>query len=213
MALLHLDRQCLNGECHIFLMFELDLQAVDTLQWKMICEWHQRPYNPSQNGFLQLVEENHYCNFELWHEEDRARRDDKGYQFVYQAKRNIDGWNQKRNDLIEKMDRCLVESLPDMSHGVPMNSETPGMIIDRLSILTLKAYHMKEEAQRESAQRSQRDRCTEKLDIIRRQHADLFEALKLLMADVMKGKRGFQVYSQFKMYNDPALNPELYEKS
>ncbi len=189
-----------------------DLQAIDTLQLKKTVEWHQGPYSVSQNGFLQLVEENHYCNFELWHEEDKARRDDKGCRFVYQAKRNIDAWNQKRNDLIEKMDRWLVERLPDMPNDIAMNSETPGMIIDRLSILTLKAFHMKEEAQRESAQRSQRDRCTEKLDIIRRQHADLFEALEQLMADVMKAKRGFRIYSQFKMYNDPALNPELYEK-
>jgi len=189
-----------------------DLQAIDTLQLKKTVEWHQGPYNVSQDGFLQHVEENHYCNFELWHEEDRARRDDKGCRFVYQAKRNIDAWNQKRNDLIEKMDRWLVEDLPDMPNDIAMNSETPGMIIDRLSILTLKAFHMKEEAQRESAQRSQRDRCTEKLDIIRRQHADLFEALEQLMADVMKAKRGFRIYSQFKMYNDPALNPELYEK-
>ncbi len=194
-------------------MYEFDLRAFETLQSKKTVEWHQGPYSVSHDGFLQLVEENHYCNFELWHEEDRARRDDKGYRFVYQAKRNIDRWNQKRNDLIEKMDRWLVERLPDMSHGIPMNSETPGMIIDRLSILTLKAFHMKEEAQRESAQRSQRDRCTEKLDIILCQHADLFAALEQLMADVMKGKRGFRVYSQFKMYNDPALNPELYEKS
>jgi len=189
-----------------------DLQTIDTLQLKKTVEWHQGPYNVSQDGFLQHVEENHYCNFELWHEEDKARREDKGYRFVYQAKRNIDGWNQKRNDLIEKMDRWLVERLPDMPNDIAMNSETPGMIIDRLSILTLKAFHMKEEAQRESAQRSQRDRCTEKLDIIRRQHADLFEALEQLMADVMKAKRGFRIYSQFKMYNDPALNPELYEK-
>ena len=189
-----------------------DLQAIDTLQLKKTVEWHQGPYNVSQDGFLQHVEENHYCNFELWHEEDRARRDDKGCRFVYQAKRNIDAWNQKRNDLIEKMDRWLVEDLPDMPNDIAMNSETPGMVIDRLSILTLKAYHMKEEAQRELAHRSQRDRCTEKLDIIRRQHADLFEALELLMDDAFKGKRGFRVYSQFKMYNDPALNPELYEK-
>ena len=193
-------------------MYKFDLQAVERLQRKKTVAWHQEPYGASENGFLQLVEENHYCNFELWHEEDRARRDDKGYRFVYQAKRNIDAWNQKRNDFIEKMDRWLVERLPDMSHGIPMNSETPGMIIDRLSILALKAYHMKEEAQRDSAHRSQRDRCAEKLDIIRRQHADLFEALKQLMSDVMKGKRGFRIYSQFKMYNDPSLNPELYEK-
>ena len=194
-------------------MFELDLQPIDRLQREMTCEWHQGPYNVSQDGFLLLVEEDHYCNFELWHEEDKARRDDKGYRFVYQAKRKIDTWNQKRNDLIEKMDRWLVERLPDMSQGIPMNSETPGMIIDRLSILTLKEYHMKEEAQRESAHDSQRDRCMRKLGIIRRQHGDLFEALALLMTDVLKGKRGFRVYSQFKMYNDPALNPELYKES
>jgi len=193
-------------------MNKLNLQAIDTLQREKTAEWHKGPYGVSQNGFLELVEGNHYCNFELWHEEDRARRDDKGYRFVYQAKRNIDGWNQKRNDLIEKIDRWLVEYLRDIPNGVPMNSETPGMIIDRLSILTLKSFHMKEEAQRGSAHRSQRDSCMKKLGVIKQQHADLFEALKLLMADAFKGKRGFRVYSQFKMYNDPALNPELYKK-
>ncbi|HDZ90856.1 MAG: DUF4254 domain-containing protein [Deltaproteobacteria bacterium] len=193
-------------------MFEFDPQSIHMLHRQKTLEWHHGQYRPSQKGFLQLVEENHHCNFQLWHEEDKARRDDMGYEFVYRAKRSIDGWNQKRNDLIEKMDRWLVERLPGMPEGVPMNSETPGMIIDRLSILHLKMYHMKEEAGRESAGTEHRDRCRQRLRIIHRQHADLLEALEQLLADVSAGRRGFRVYYQFKMYNDPALNPQLYEK-
>jgi len=192
-------------------MFELDLRSVAKLQKDKTLEWHEGPYTPSQEGFLLLVEKNHYSNFELWHEEDKARRDDMGYEFVYHAKRKIDSLNQIRNDLIEKMDLSLLDRLPETTGGIPMNSETPGMIIDRLSILNLKAYHMKDEAERESAGTNQREQCGQKLQIIERQHRDLLEALEELMADISAGRRGFRVYHQFKMYNDPALNPELYE--
>ncbi len=193
-------------------MHAFHLKAIHALHRVKTVEWHERQYTASQDGFLRCVEENHHCNFQLWHEEDRARRDDKGYRFVYQAKRNIDAWNQKRNDVIEKMDAWLIEQLKEMSTDAPVHSETPGMIIDRLSILALKAFHMNEEGQRETAPRSQRELCRKKSDVIRRQQEDLSAALSLLMADIADGKRCFRTYSQFKMYNDPALNPQLYQK-
>lgn len=161
---------------------------------------------------MQLVEEEHHCNFELWHEEDKARREDQGFEFVYRAKRSIDRWNQRRNDFIEKMDRWLMERAPSLGEGTPMHSETPGMIIDRLSILALKDYHMAEEARREDAPQEQRARCREKLETIRRQRSDLAAALSDLLSAIWQGRRGFRVYYQFKMYNDPSLNPELYGK-
>lgn len=184
----------------------LDLQARKTEAW------HAAPYAASEEGLLGLVEEEHHCNFELWHEEDKARREDQGHEYVYHAKRSIDAWNQRRNDGIEKIDRWLVERLPVLPEGVPMNSETPGMIVDRLSILALKAYHMAEEAHRPDAPHEHRTRCAEKLAVIRRQRADLGQALEELLASVASGTRGFRVYYQFKMYNDPALNPQLYRR-
>jgi len=191
-------------------MNELIVPAVLALQTRKTDEWHQVAFVPSEKGVLALIEEEHHCNFELWHEEDKARRDDQGHEYVYRAKRSIDAWNQRRNDGIEKIDRWLVERLPVCVVGTPMNSETPGMIIDRLSIMALKAYHMAEEADRTDAGEQHRARCAEKLAVVRRQREDLGHALTELVDAAAQGTRGFRVYYQFKMYNDPALNPQLY---
>ena len=180
------------------------------LQERKTGEWHKTPFAPSGTGLPGLIEEEHHCNFELWHEEDKARRDDQGYQFVYEAKRSIDRWNQRRNDCIERIDTWFAGRSPPFPEGTPMNSETPGMMIDRLSILALKDYHMAEEAEREGAPEAQRARCREKLAVIRRQRSDLAAALAEMLTLLARGTRGFRVYYQFKMYNDPALNPELY---
>jgi len=163
-------------------------------------------------GFQALLEENHMRNFLLWHEEDKARRDDKGFEYVYHAKRAIDRYNQERNNFIEKMDQWLVQHLSPRSEGVPFNSETPGMILDRLSILSLKAFHMHEESVREDATTEQQEACTKKLAVINMQENDLIKAGQALVNAVKAGTRSFRVYYQFKMYNDPALNPQLYQK-
>lgn len=193
-------------------MEPIDVQRLLSLQRHKTEEWHEAAFAVSETGLLALVEENHRCNFELWHEEDKARRDDRGYEYVYRAKRRIDRWNQHRNDVIERIDEWIVARAPAPTAGTPMNSETPGMIIDRLSILVLKEYHMAEEAERADAPESQRARCRERLEIVGRQRSDLGRALADLLAEIARGTRGFCVYYQFKMYNDPALNPELYEK-
>lgn len=191
-------------------MLDIDVDSLCDLQAAKTAEWHERAFAASQSGWLALVEENHCCNFELWHEEDKARRDDMGFEYVYRAKRSIDGWNQRRNDVIEKMDHWLWERIPAPPGDLPKNSETPGMIIDRLSILALKDFHMHEEAQRGSAPAAQRELCARKLAVIRQQRSDLRDALKALLEDVRLQRRGFRLYRQFKMYNDSALNPELY---
>lgn len=191
-------------------MNESDILSISRLQAAKTSEWHERDFSASHADLLGLVEENHHCNFELWHVEDQARRDDMGFEYVYRAKRSIDKWNQRRNDFIERIDEWLSQRLPPAAAGVPMNSETPGMIIDRLSILALKEFHMDEEATRETAEAAHREKCREKLAVIRRQREDLGLALRVLLDDCSHGRRGFRVYRQMKMYNDPALNPQLY---
>lgn len=191
---------------------DVDVPQLLALQERKTDEWHRTSYTASATGLFKLIEEEHHCNFELWHEEDRARRDDQGFEFVYRAKRNIDQWNQRRNDCIERIDAWFAERSPTFHAGTPMNSETPGMIIDRLSILALKNYHMAEEAERADAPGAQRARCQEKLSVICRQRSDLAKALGEMLAAIARGTRGFRLYYQFKMYNDPALNPELYRK-
>ena len=181
-------------------------------QTELTARWHQTAPAASGDGFLCLLEENHLRNFSLWHEEDVARRDDLGFEAVYRAKRNIDRFNQERNNFAEQMDQTLAAELKPRESGCPRNSETPGMMIDRLSILALKEFHMHEETVRTDATAEHRAKCTEKLARIRRQRNDLAICLAELLADVAAGRRTFSVYFQFKMYNDPALNPQLYRQ-
>jgi hypothetical protein len=184
---------------------------ITTLQTTLTARWHEESPAATGTEFLLLVEENHLRNFQLWHEEDIARRDDLGSERVHQAKRAIDRFNQERNNFIEEMDKLLVAALKPLEAGVPRNSETPGMMIDRLSILALKEFHMREETVRADASEAHRATCAEKLARIIRQRADLTQCVGELLADVAAGTRTFAVYYQFKMYNDPALNPQLYQ--
>ncbi len=186
---------------------------ITALQSRLTARWHQTAPDPAPAGddpFAGLVEQNHRRNFQLWHEEDVARRDDLGFEAVYRAKRSIDRLNQERNDFVERLDHALAAALQPADSGCPRNSETPGMIIDRLSILALKAYHMQEEAVRANATPEHRETCAARLARIHRQAADLAACLDELIADVTARRRTFSVYYQFKMYNDPALNPQLY---
>jgi len=187
-----------------------DAQEIAARQTDLTAHWHTLTPAASGEGFARLVEENHLRNFALWHEEDIARRDDLGFEAVYRAKRNIDRFNQERNNFAEEMDKAAVAALQPAESGCPRNSETPGMMIDRLSILALKEFHMHEETVRPGAGAAHREKCLEKLARIRRQRADLAGCLADLFADVAAKCRTFSVYYQFKMYNDPALNPQLY---
>jgi hypothetical protein len=186
---------------------------IAALQTALNVRWHQVPPAAGGEGFTLLVQENHLRNFQLWHEEDTARRDDLGFEPVYRAKRNIDRFNQERNNFIEEMDKVIVAALQPPASGCPRNSETPGMMIDRLSILALKEFHMHEETVRTDASAQHRGKCAEKLARIRVQRADLATCLAELLADVSAHRRTFSVYFQFKMYNDPALNPQLYRNA
>ena len=191
---------------------QFDPLDIAARQLDLTARWHQATPAAGGEGFHRLLEENHLRNFSLWHEEDVARRDDLGFEAVYRAKRSIDRFNQERNNFAEEMDKALVAALSPRESGVPRNSETPGMIIDRLSILALKEFHMHEETVRADASPAHREKCAEKLARIRRQRADLTASLGELLADVAAGRRTFSVYYQFKMYNDPALNPQLYRQ-
>ncbi len=187
-----------------------DPSEIPATQAALTALWHETRPAVEGEGFLRLVRENHLRNFELWHEEDIARRDDLGSGQVHRAKRAIDRHNQERNNFIEEMDKALVAALQPPQSGLPRNSETPGMIIDRLSILALKEYHMREETERPDAGETHRAVCAEKLGRIRRQRDDLAQCLAELLDDVAARRRTFAVYYQFKMYNDPTLNPQLY---
>jgi hypothetical protein len=154
-------------------------------------------------------------NYLLWHEEDIARSPNVGDQRIAAVKRAIDGYNQKRNDGIEALDAWLIRDLTDRG-VVPrpdarQNTETPGSTIDRLSILALRRYHMQEQVDRPDASDEHRAKARDRLAILAEQHHDLSTALGELLDDLFAGRKRLKVYFQFKMYNDPTMNPYLYQ--
>ena len=166
--------------------------------------------------FHALVSIHHQVNFELWHQEDMARDPDVSDSIIASVKRAIDVLNQRRNDLIEQMDQFLlnilrVENVKNDA-DTEMNSETPGSMIDRLSINALKIYHMDEEVQRKEITAEHRNKCAGKLSVLQEQREDLEQCLSKLLADLSSGEKRLKVYRQMKMYNDESLNPVLYRK-
>ena len=155
----------------------------------------------------------HRANFDLWHVEDRARIPGATDAEIVSVKRAIDAINQRRNDLAERCDGLLLEAL--QGAGLPkgdaeLNSESPGLMIDRLSILALKIYHTREEIDRAGAPEGHAERNRTRLVLLTEQRDDLVACLDRLWAEVEAGRRRFKVYRQLKMYNDPTLNPAVY---
>jgi hypothetical protein len=186
---------------------------IAALQHQCTIDWKKNGIKLNQKDFLALVEENHAFNYQLWHAEDRARRDDMGFEFVYQAKREIDHYNQQRNNRMEAMDeRLYIELQPALPVSCQVHSETPGMMIDRLSILTLKAYHMSLQVARIDVDARHQQTCLSKLHTIEEQQRQLQTCLHQFLEAITNKTRTYRVYHQFKMYNDPSLNPELYSQ-
>lgn len=155
----------------------------------------------------------HRANFDLWHEEDKARDPAATDAQIAAVKRNIDRLNQSRNDLAEQCDRLLLESLESPPpEAAPLHSETPGMMLDRLSILALKIYHTRIEVDRPGAPAGHHQRNRERLLALQSQSDDLAACLDALWNDVLRGHRRFKLYRQMKMYNDPSLNPAVYAR-
>jgi hypothetical protein len=163
-------------------------------------------------GLDRAIGEEHLVNIQLWHEEDEARRPNVDDHVVAATKRRIDVLNQQRNDLIERIDALLLDFLAgsDLPRTTaPLHSETPGAIIDRLSVLALKVYHMREETDRSGAPNAHRQLCQQRLEVLEQQRDDLAGCLDALATDLAAGNKRFQRYRQFKMYNDPEMNPAI----
>jgi hypothetical protein len=191
----------------------IEVSLILELHAQTVARWHDGAIDNPYEGFLRLVCEQHKFNFLLWHEEDLARSPEAGDARIASVKRAIDRYNQQRNDAIERLDDWLCAELArravSPSPAARRSTETPGSAIDRLSILALRIYHMAEQAERPDATAEHRATAEAKLAILLRQRADLSGALADLVADISVGRQRLTVYRQFKMYNDPALNPYL----
>ena len=166
-------------------------------------------------GPWHWIAENHCYNNHLWQEEDKARRTDVDDSEIAASKRLIDQYNQKRNDAIEALDELILGELSQVriKPSARLNSETAGSMIDRLSILALKIFHMRQQTERADASADHIDACRQKLQRLITQRQDLASCLDTLLADAQLGKAYYKVYRQFKMYNDPTLNPYLYRRT
>jgi hypothetical protein len=147
-----------------------------------------------------------------WHLEDIIRDPHIEPTEALALKRRIDHSNQDRTDLVEEIDTYFrkqyadVDPLPDAR----LNTESPAWAIDRLSILELKIWHMREQAERTDADEQHLQRCRLKLDVLLEQRTDLSTAIDQLLEDYEAGRKVMKVYRQMKMYNDPSTNPVLY---
>jgi hypothetical protein len=216
----------------------LSADAIVALHDRLTRDWHQAPGDAGEAAragaevgsatssehdaagqtadWLVAVARQHRANFDLWHIEDEARAPGATDAELAAVKRRVDLTNQRRSDLAEELDRALLawlatRSLPNP--GAELNSESPGLIVDRLSILALKIYHTREEAGRADAPAGHAERNRERLAILEEQRTDLAGCLDALWRQTLAGTRRFKLYRQLKMYNDPSLNPAIYRKN
>jgi hypothetical protein len=147
-----------------------------------------------------------------WHMEDVIRNPEIDPVEALQWKRRIDASNQERTDVVEYIDSYFLEEYKGIQAkpDAKINSESPAWVVDRLSILALKIYHMTEETLRSDASEEHKTSCGVKLNILLNQRTDLSTSLDELITDIENGTKYMKVYKQMKMYNDPSLNPVLY---
>ncbi|KQN36096.1 hypothetical protein ASE92_08140 [Pedobacter sp. Leaf41] len=173
----------------------------------------ENPYDAETLEHLFYIK--NWIDTAQWHMEDVIRNPQIDPIDGLKWKRRIDAQNQVRTDMVEFIDGYFlnlyrgISALPDAK----INTESPAWAIDRLSILALKIYHMQEEAERESASAEHREQCQTKLNVLLSQREDLSTSINELLADIEAGKKYMKVYKQMKMYNDPNLNPVLYNKA
>ena len=149
-----------------------------------------------------------------WHYEDIIRDPNINPVSALKLKRKIDASNQDRTDMVEYIDSYFLDKYKNVTptSNAKINSESPAWVIDRLSILALKIYHMNEEVERKDATSQHIETCQNKLNILLEQRVDLSTAIDDLLQDIENGTKFMKVYKQMKMYNDDELNPVLRSK-
>ncbi len=198
------------------------LKATDcyTLFNKSIADYHltddvdtpvKNPY--PKDSFESLLYGKNWIDTVQWHLEDIVRNPDIDPVEALKIKRRIDKSNQDRTDVVERIDDYFLQAFVNITaqSGARINSETPAWLLDRMSILMLKIYHMEEQTRRSDASPEHIARCESRLALLNEQKSDMRTAFDELMEDIANGTRRFKVYRQVKMYNDPSLNPVLYK--
>lgn len=173
----------------------------------------QNPYDES-DLIAHLLYKKNWIDTVQWHLEDIIRDPEIDPVEALRIKRWIDQSNQERTDMVEYIDSWFLQKYADVqvASGAKINTESPAWAVDRFSILALKIYHMREEANRTDASPEHISQCQTKLNTLLEQHQDLSTAIEELIQDIASGKKYMKVYKQMKMYNDDELNPVLRGK-
>jgi hypothetical protein len=167
------------------------------------------------NSFESLLYHKNWIDTVQWHLEDIIRKPEIDPIEGIALKRRIDKSNQDRTDMVERVDDQFLSKFKTVvpKPGARMNSETPAWLLDRMSILLLKIYHMKEQTERKDVSADHISKTKAKLSVLLEQRDDMRQAYDELIEDIENGNRKFKVYRQMKMYNDSSLNPMLYEQN
>ena len=171
--------------------------------------------NPYEKGTIDaFLYEKNWIDVVQWHLEDIIRDPNIDPKEALKIKRTIDKSNQLRTDLVEDIDSYFLYLYKDVepAEHTTINTESPAWALDRLSILAVKIYHMREETVRTDVDDEHIESCKQKLSVLLEQREDLSLAIDELLEEIKQGNKVMKVYKQMKMYNDPALNPVLYAK-
>lgn len=183
--------------------------------YHLIDDVNQSINNPYEAGSIEhYLYVKNWIDTVQWHYEDIIRDPHIDPVEALQLKRRIDKSNQERTDLVEMIDSYFLTKYSEVNilPNATINTESPAWAVDRLSILALKIYHMKEQVERKDAEEKHIALCQAKLNVLFEQQKDLSAAIDQLLEDIEAGRKYMKVYKQMKMYNDPSTNPILYGK-
>ncbi|MGB0982185.1 MAG: DUF4254 domain-containing protein [Winogradskyella sp.] len=168
-------------------------------------------YDKNEDLIAHLLYRKCWIDTVQWAYEDIIRDPNIDPVAALKLKRKIDASNQDRTDTVEFIDSYFLDTYKNVTvkADAKINSESPAWVIDRLSILALKIYHMHLETVRDEATDTHKASCQKKLDVLLEQRTDLSTALNDLLEDIANGDKYMKVYKQMKMYNDDELNPVL----
>jgi len=171
----------------------------------------QNPYDAEKDMLFHLLYRKCWIDTVQWHYEDIIRDPEISPEDALVIKRKIDASNQDRTDTVEYIDSYFLDKFKSVNvkEKAKINTESPAWGIDRLSILALKVYHMREEAERKDASEDHRQKSQDKLEVLLEQRQDLSTAIDQLLEDIAIGDKYMKVYKQMKMYNDDEMNPVL----
>ena len=169
------------------------------------------PYNLDTLEYLLF--EKCWIDTVQWHLEDLIRNPNIDSNKGLELKHRIDKSNQNRTDIVEKVDDYYFSIFKNTSEkDSKLNTESPGWVVDRLSILNLKIYHMNEQLERKNVTAEHILNCEKKMVVLQNQRIDLSNSFNELLEEYKEGIKKMKVYRQMKMYNDEKLNPSLYKR-